>query len=110
MAVTLVSLLALMGTRTRWVGVAQVAVAVATLVLSAPFTAAAWGARRLNVRRAGVYHAGLLVVAVAGVLRASGGNVDDSSGVLGVGVLLLLSIALSNSWQLVLTHEADDRG
>ena len=68
------------------------------------------GARRLNVRRASVYHAGLLVVAVAGALRVSGGDVDDASGVLGVGVLLLLSIALSNSWQLVLTHEADDRG
>jgi hypothetical protein len=101
-------LLALAGTGSRLVGVAQLGVAVGVLGLSAPFTIAAARARHLNYARAAVYHAGLLVVAVAGVLRAAGADERDQSAALGVGVLLLLGIALSNAWQLVLSHEPDE--
>jgi hypothetical protein len=59
----------------------------------------------LNYRRAAVYHAGLLLVAAGGLLRALGGNGRDYSAVIGSGTVLLLAIALSNSWQLVLSHD-----
>jgi hypothetical protein len=47
------------------------------------------------------------VTAVAGLLRAVGGDPRDYSATLATGVLLLLAIALSNSWQLVIPHEPD---
>src|SRR6478672_3998734 len=71
-AITLVALLALAATSSRLVGVAQLGVAVGVLVMSAPFTAAAISARRLNYVRAALYHGGLAVVAVAGAVRAFG--------------------------------------
>jgi hypothetical protein len=107
--ITLVALLALAGTASRWIGVAQFAVGAGVIVASLPFTAAARRAGTLNYRRATVYHAGLLLVAAGGLLRAFGGEERDYSAVIGFGTLLLLAIALSNSWQLVLSHnpEAD---
>jgi hypothetical protein len=59
-----------------------------------------------------VYHGGLLPVAAGGLLRAVGGSSQpDYSAVIGAGSVLLLAIALSNSWQLVLSHdlETDER-
>jgi modulator of FtsH protease len=106
--IAFVSLLALAGTDSRLIGGAELGVAVAAVVLSAPFTLAAMRAHRLNYWRASAYHAGLLIVAAAGVVRAAGGDARDSSALLATGVLILLGIALSNSWQLVITHEADD--
>jgi hypothetical protein len=106
--IAFVALLALAGTRSRLIGLAQLGVAIVAVALSAPFTRAAIRARTLNYRRALVYHAGLLVVAAGGVLRVVGDSSQDSSAVLATGVLLLLGIALSNSWQLVISHEATD--
>ncbi len=48
------------------------------------------------------------MVVVAGAVRAIQGAGRDSDLLLAVAVLLLLGIALSNSWQLVLSHEADE--
>jgi hypothetical protein len=109
--ITLVALLALAGTASRWIGVAQFAVGAGVIVVSLPFTAAARRAGLLNYRRAAVYHAGLLLVAAGGLLRAVGGHARDYSAVIGTGTVLLLAIALSNSWQLVLSHtpETDER-
>jgi hypothetical protein len=106
-AVTFVALLALAGTASRWVGLAQVGVAIGMIVASAPFTARARRAGELNVQRAIVYHAGLLIVATGGLLRALGGSWKDYSPVTAGGTLLLLAIAISNSWQLVISHESD---
>ena len=106
--VTLVALLALAGTPSRLVGVAQMAVGLVVLGLSARFTVQARRARRLKYTRAIVYHAGLLVVAVGGAVRAFGGAPRDYSAVLASGVMLLVGIALSNSWQLVISHESGD--
>jgi hypothetical protein len=61
----------------------------------------------LTYRRAAVYHAGLLFVAGGGLLRALGGNGRDYSAVIGTGTVLLLAIALSNSWQLLLSHDPE---
>lgn len=109
--ITLVALLALAGTASRWIGVAQLGVGAGVIVVSFPFTAAAHRARRLNYRRAAVYHAGLVLVVAGGLLRAVGVSQLDYSAVIGIGTLLLLAIALSNSWQLVLSHdpEPDER-
>jgi hypothetical protein len=107
-AITLVALLALAATTSRLVGVAQAAVAVGVLALSTSFTVAAMRARRLNYVRAAFYHGGLLVLAAGGVVRAADGDPRDYCAVLAAGVLLLLGIALSNSWQLVLSHESDE--
>ena len=109
--ITLVALLALAGTASQWIGVAQLGVAAGVIVISVPFTVAARRARVWNYRRAAVYHAGLLFVAAGGLLRAVGGSVRDHSAVLGTGTVLLLVVALSNSWQLVLSHnsESDER-
>ena len=107
-SITLVSLLALAATDSRLVGVAQAAVAIGVLVMSAPFTAAAIRAHRLNYVRAALYHGGLLVVAAGGAVRALDGDPRDYAAVLATGVLVLLGIALSNSWQLVISHESDD--
>jgi hypothetical protein len=106
--VLLVALLALAGTASRLVGVAQLAVIAGVLTLSAPFTFAASRAGTLNYRRAFAYHSGLLLVAIAGIMRAIQGVRQTNEVVLGSGVLLLLGIALSNSWQLVLSHQSDD--
>jgi uncharacterized membrane protein YjjP (DUF1212 family) len=99
------ALLALFGTTSRLVGLGQLGFAVGVLALSAPYTVRAWRTHSINYRRAVVYHAGLTVVAVAGAARAVQGARSANEAVLAVGVLLLLGIALSNSWQLVLTHE-----
>ena len=61
----------------------------------------------LNYSRAFVYHAGLVVAAVGGAMRAGGADAREYSVVVASGVLLLLGIALSNSWQLVISHESD---
>jgi hypothetical protein len=103
--VTLVALLALAGTSSRLVGVAQMAVGLTALALSARFTVHARRARRLKHTRALVYHAGLLVVGAGGAVRAFGGAPADYSAVLATGVMLLVGIALSNSWQLVISQE-----
>jgi hypothetical protein len=107
-AVLFVALLALAGTASRVVGLAQTLVALAALALSLPFTLTAWRARTLNYGRAAVYHAGLLLVAVAGIVRTAGGTAQTNEELLALGVLLLVGIALSNSWQLVLSHESDE--
>ena len=109
-SITLVALLALAATPSRLVGVAQLGVALGVVAMSAPFTAAAMRAHRLNYVRAALYHGGLLVVAIGGAVRAFDGDPRDYSAVLAAGVLLLLGIALSNSWQLVISHEADESG
>jgi hypothetical protein len=106
-SVLFVALLSLAGTASRLVGVGQIGVAVAVLVLSSPFTLRASRSGRLNYRRASVYHAGLLVVAAAGAIRATDGIHQYGQIALAIGVLMLLGIALSNSWQLVLSHEGD---
>ena len=106
--VLFVALLALAGTSSKLIGLAEIGVAVGVFALSSPFTLRAWRARTLNIRRAIVYHAGLVVVVVAGAVRAIQGAGRDSDLLLAVAVLLLLGIALSNSWQLVLSHEADE--
>jgi modulator of FtsH protease len=105
--VLLVALLALAGTRSRLIGLGQLTVAAGALALSLPFTITAWRTRTLNVRRATVYHLGLVLVAVAGVIRSIQGIRQHDEVLLAVGILLLLAIALSNSWQLVLSHEPD---
>lgn len=106
--VLFIALLALAGTRSRLVGVVQLAVVAGVLTLSTPFTRAAWKAGTLNYRRALAYHAGLALVAAAGLMRAIQGTRQDGEVILAAGVLLLVGIALSNSWQLVLSHQADD--
>ena len=106
-SVLLVALLALTGTASRLVGVAQVVVAAGVLAVSMPFTVTAMRARSLNFRRAIVYHAGLVLVAIAGIVRAVQGVRQDNEALLAIGTLLLIAIALSNSWQLVLSHESD---
>jgi hypothetical protein len=106
--VLLVALLALAGTSSRLVGLAQALVVAGVLMLSMPFTLGAWRAGSLNYRRAFVYHAGLALVAVAGVVRAVQGTRPHDLALLAGGVLVLLAIALSNSWQLVLSHQTDD--
>jgi O-antigen ligase len=106
-AITFVALLALAGTASRWVGLAEIGVAVGIIAVSAPFTGRARRAGQLNLRRAIVYHAGLVIVATGGLLRAIGGSWKDYSPVTASGTLLLLAIAISNSWQLVISHESD---
>src|SRR5262245_11522230 len=99
------ALLALFGTTSRLVGLGQLGVAVGVLALSVPYTVRAWRTHGINYRRAVVYHAGLPVVALAGAPAGVQGARAANEAVLAIGVLLLLGIALSNSWQLVLTHE-----
>jgi hypothetical protein len=103
--VLFVSLLALAGTTSRLVGIAQVGVAVGVFALSVPFTRRAFRAGTLNYPRAAVYHAGLLVVAAAGAVRIIVGTGQAAAVILATGALMLVGIALSNSWQLVLSHE-----
>jgi hypothetical protein len=102
------TLLALAGTSSKLVGLGLIGVPAGVLALSTPFTVKAIRSGTLNYRRAAAYHAGLIVVTAAGVYRAIQGVCQTEDVLLAVGVLLLLGIALSNSWQLVLSHEADE--
>jgi hypothetical protein len=106
--ITFVALLALAGTGSRWVGLVQAGVALGMLAASVPFTAAARRSGVLNYRRALPYHAGSVVIAAGGLIRAAGGNWRDYSTVVAAGTLALLAVALSNSWQLVISHEQQD--
>jgi hypothetical protein len=106
--ITFVALLALAGTGSRWVGLAQAGVALGMLGASMPFTVAAHRSGVLNYRRALPYHAGLLIVTIGGLMRAGGANWRDYSAVVAAGTLVLLAIALSNSWALVISHQHDD--
>jgi hypothetical protein len=106
--VLLTALLALAGTASRLIGLGQLGVVAGVLALSTPFTVAARRAGTLNYRRAVAYHAGLALVAVAGIMRTIQGIRQYDEVVLASGVLVLLGIALSNSWQLVLSHQPDD--
>jgi hypothetical protein len=106
-AVVLAALLALAGTDSRGIGVAQAIVAVGAFAASYPFTMHAMRAHTLNYGRAAIYHLGLALVLAAGVVRALEGGHETAEELLAGGVLLLIGIALSNSWQLVLSHEAD---
>jgi hypothetical protein len=108
--VLFVVLLALAGTGSRLLGLVQVGVVAGVLGLSARFTLTAARAGTLNYSRALVYHGGLALVAVAGGVRAVQGVHQYVELLLASGILLLLGIALSNSWQLVLSHEAQDPG
>src|SRR5262249_316524 len=99
------SLLPLVGTTPGLIGLGELGLAIGVLALSAPYTVRAWRTRNINVRRAVVYHAGLVIIGVAGALRAVQGVTRHYDVVLATGILLLLGVALSNSWQLVLTHE-----
>ena len=105
--ITFVALLAIAGTGSRLVGLVQAGVALGVLGASVPFTTAARRAGTLNYRRAVPYHAGLVIVAAGGLLRAAGANWRDYSVVVATGVLALLGIALSNSWQLVISHQQE---
>ena len=58
-----------------------------------------------EVGRAVVYHLGLLLILAGGILRLLRGVRQANELVLAAGVLVLLGIAISNSWQLVLTHD-----
>src|SRR6059058_2226143 len=60
--VVLAALLALAGTDSRLIGVAQALVAAGAFAASYPFTANAIRARSLNYRRAAVYHLGLALI------------------------------------------------
>jgi hypothetical protein len=104
--VLLGTLLALFGTSSRWVGLAQLGLVAGVFALSAPYTVRAWRARTINYLRAVVYQAGLAVVAAAGAARAIQGVRQANEVVLAVGVSVLLAVALSNSWDLVLSYEA----
>ena len=104
--VVLAALLALAGTDSRLIGVAQTAVAAGAFAASCPFTIHAIREHSLNYRRAAVYHLGLALIGAAGIVRALDGRHQSAEELLAGGVLLLIGIALSNSWQLVLSHEA----
>jgi hypothetical protein len=106
--VLFVALLALAGTTSRLLEVAEVLVVAVVLTLSTPFTLSAWRAGSLNYRRAFAHHAGLALVATAGLLRTIQATRQHDEIILATGVLLLLGIALSNSWQLVLSHQPND--
>lgn len=73
-----------------------------------PFTIAARRAGSLIYRRAFVYHACLALITVTGVLRAAQGERPQDEALLAGGVMVLLARALSNSWQLVLSHQIND--
>jgi hypothetical protein len=49
------------------------------------------------------------VTTTAGLVRALGGDYRDYSVTLAAGVLLILTIALCSSWQLVTSREPDPR-
>lgn len=101
--VLLVTLLELAPRPAHWVGLVQLVVPVVAVGLSARFTRTAIGTGQLNYGRAAAYHTGLAAVAVAGVLRVVT-LADTAAVVLAAGVILLLCIAMSNAWQLVISH------
>jgi hypothetical protein len=103
--VLLVALLELAPQPARWVGLAQFGIPVATLVLSGRFTVRAARARQINYARAVVYHGGLVAIGVAGLLRVAA-EIDVAPVLLAGGALLLVGVALSNAWQLVISHES----
>ncbi len=105
-AVLLVALLELAPQPVRWVGLVQAAIPAATVGLSGRFTLRAARARQINYRRAFVYHVGLVAAGVAGLLRVAAFD-SAAATVLAAGVVLLLGVALSNAWQLVISHESD---
>ncbi|HWW54920.1 MAG TPA: hypothetical protein VNY84_14180 [Acidimicrobiales bacterium] len=105
-AVLFTSLIALAGSASRLLGLAELGVVIGVLALSYRFTANSLRARTINYGRAAVYHLGLLVVGAAGAARLVSGVRQYNELMLAVGILLLLGIALSNSWQLVVSHEA----
>src|SRR2546421_7319863 len=71
--VLFVALLALAGTSSRLIGLAEIGVAVGVFALSSPFTLRAWRARTPHPLRAAVDHAGLVIVVVGGGGRAAPG-------------------------------------
>jgi hypothetical protein len=81
------ALLALFATSSRLIGLAQFGIAIGVLALSGPYTARAWRARSINYRRAVGYHAGLIVVAVAGAVRAVQGVRSANEVVLAIGAV-----------------------
>ena len=101
-----VSLIALAGSTSRLLGLAELGVVIVVWALSFRFTAAGIRARKINYGRALVYQLGLVVIGVAGVGRAVSGVRQWNEVMLAIGILLLLGIALSNSWQLVVSHES----
>jgi len=103
--VLLVALLELAPQPARWVGLVQFGIPVAILVLSGRFTVRAARARQINYARAVVYHGGLVAVGVAGLLRVAAANGVEPV-LLAAGALLLVGVALSNAWQLVISHES----
>lgn len=105
-AVLLVTLLELAPQPERWIGIVQFGVPATVIGLSARFTRRAITARQLNYGRALVYHAGLVTVGVGGLLRVAAAEPVEAI-VLAAGVIVLLCVALSNAWQLVISHEPD---
>ena len=105
--VLLVGLIALAPRHAVLTGVGVVVVAAAVEAASVPFSRAAMRDGRMNYGRAFVYHGGLVVVAVAGVLQATRVSWRDTTTLLAIGVLMLLAIGVSNAWQLVLSHDPD---
>jgi hypothetical protein len=99
--VLLGTLLALFGTSSRLVGLAQVGLVAGVFALSVPYTVRAWRARTINYRRAVIYDTGLAVVAAAGAARAVQRVRQANEVVFAVGVLVLRTLALSNSARLV---------
>ncbi|MBV8303346.1 MAG: hypothetical protein JOZ04_03995 [Acidimicrobiia bacterium] len=107
--VLLVSLVALVPRHPVLVGASELAVAFGVLALSSTFTRHAVRSGRLNYRRAVVYHLGLAMVVVAGFLRATSAAWSDTTTLLAGGLLLLMGIGVSNSWQLVLSHDSGEQ-
>jgi hypothetical protein len=105
-AVLFTSLVALAGSASTLLGLAELGVVIGVLALSSRFTTTALRTRTINYGRAVVYHLGLFVVGAAGVARLVSGVRQYNELMLAFGILLLLGIALSNSWQLVVSHEA----
>ena len=99
------SLVALAGSAARLLGLVQLGVVVGVLALSFRFTAPAVRARTINYGRAVVYQLGLAVVGAAGIARLVSGVRQYNELMLATGISLLLAVALSNSWQLVVSHD-----
>ncbi len=96
--------LALAATSGALIGAMQLGVALVVLGLSAPFTLTAIRHRQINYPRALVYHSGLVAVGAGGGLRALDVAAEADAVLLATGMMLLLAIALANSWQLVISH------
>jgi hypothetical protein len=105
--VLLVTLLALTGTSSRLIGVAQVVIVLGVLVLQNSLTMRAWRSGNMSISRSIAFMGGMFVTLAAGIVRAAEGAGQDSNVVLAIGLVVLLAFALSNSWQLVISHEPD---